>query len=60
LIAAVQISDDIEAHLIIEVDGNNREILMSEMEAISEMLTQYDTGEIYFAMMHSKKMSCGN
>src|SRR5436190_3923545 len=46
---AVQISDDIEAHLIIEVDGNNMEILMSEMEAISEMLTQYDTGEIYFA-----------
>jgi len=47
--SAVQISDDIEAHLIIEVDGNNMEILMSEMEAISEMLTQYDTGEIYFA-----------
>src|SRR5688572_19857417 len=47
--SAVQLSDDIEAHLIIEVDGNNMEILMSEMEAISEMLTQYDTGEIYFA-----------
>jgi len=46
---AVQITDDIEAHLIIEVDGNNLDILMSEMEAISEMLTQYDTGEIYFA-----------
>jgi len=47
--SAVQISDDTEAHLIIEVDGNNMEILMNEMEAISEMLTQYDTGEIYFA-----------
>jgi len=47
--SAVQLSDDIEAHLIIEVDGNNMEILMSEMEAISEMLAQYDTGEIYFA-----------
>lgn len=47
--AAVPIHDDIEAHLIIEVDGNNNEILMGEMEAISEMLTQYDTGEIYFA-----------
>jgi len=47
--SAVQISDDTEAHLIIEVDGNNMEILMSEMEAISEMLTKYDTGEIYFA-----------
>ena len=47
--SAVPITDDTEAHLIIEVDGNNRDILMSEMEAISEMLTQYDTGEIYFA-----------
>jgi len=46
---AVQLSNDIEAHLIIEVDGNNMEVLMSEMEAISEMLAQYDTGEIYFA-----------
>ena len=46
---AVPINDDIEAHLIIEVDGNNMEILMSEMEAISEMLTQYEVGEIYFA-----------
>jgi glycolate oxidase len=47
--SSVQLSDDIEAHLIIEVDGNNMEILVSEMEAISEMLSQYDTGEIYFA-----------
>jgi glycolate oxidase len=47
--SAVQVTDDIEAHLIIEVDGNNLDILMSEMEAISEMLMQYDIGEIYFA-----------
>jgi glycolate oxidase len=47
--SAVQLSDDIEAHLIIEVDGNNMDVLMSEMEAIGEMLIQYDIGEIYFA-----------
>lgn len=47
--SAVQVTDDIEAHLIIEVDGNNMDVLMSEMEAISEMLTQYDIGEVYFA-----------
>ena len=46
---AVQVTDDIEAHLIIEVDGNNMDVLMSEMEAIGEMLTQYDIGEVYFA-----------
>jgi glycolate oxidase len=47
--SAVSITDDIEAHLIIEVDGNNLDVLMGEMEAIGEMLTQYDIGEIYFA-----------
>ncbi|HWJ25284.1 MAG TPA: FAD-binding oxidoreductase, partial [Flavisolibacter sp.] len=46
---AVPITDDTEAHLIIEVDGNHLETLMSEMEAISELLMQYDAGEIYFA-----------
>ena len=47
--SAVQISDDIEAHLIIEVDGNNTDVLMSDMEAISNLLQQYEIGEIYFA-----------
>jgi glycolate oxidase len=47
--SAVQVTDDIEAHLIIEVDGNNMDVLMGEMEAIGEMLSQYDIGEIYFA-----------
>lgn len=46
---AVPITDDTEAHLIIEVDGNHMDTLMSEMEAISELLMQYDAGEIYFA-----------
>ncbi len=46
---AVPLTDDTAAHLIIEVDGNHMETLMTEMEAISEVLTQYDCGEIYFA-----------
>ena len=46
---AVPITDDTAAHLIIEVDGNHLETLMQEMEAISELLAQYDCGEIYFA-----------
>lgn len=46
---AIPITDDTEAHLIIEVDGNNMEVLMGEMEAIGNLLTQYDIGEIYFA-----------
>jgi glycolate oxidase len=46
---AVPVTDDTAAHLIIEVDGNNMEVLMGEMEAIGNLLTQYDIGEIYFA-----------
>jgi len=46
---AVPLTEDTAAHLIIEVDGNHLETLMQEMEAISELLGQYDCGEIYFA-----------
>jgi glycolate oxidase len=47
--SAVPVSDDIVAHLLIEVDGNDMDVLMKDMEAIGDLLTQYDTGEIYFA-----------
>src|SRR5687767_9422184 len=46
---AVPVSDDIAAHLLIEVDGNNLDVLMSDMESISELLMQFDAGEIFFA-----------
>ncbi len=46
---AVPVTDDTAAHLIIEVDGNDMDVLMKEMEAIGELLAQYDIGEIYFA-----------
>ena len=38
-----------EAHLIIEVDGNHQETLMKEMEAISELLVEFDCGDVFFA-----------
>lgn len=47
--SAVAVTDDVEAHLIIEVDGNHLDILMKEMEEIGELLTRFDCGEIYFA-----------
>ncbi len=47
--SAVTVTDDVEAHLIIEVDGNHLDTLMKEMEAIGELLTAFDCGEIYFA-----------
>ncbi|MEO5650262.1 MAG: FAD-linked oxidase C-terminal domain-containing protein [Ginsengibacter sp.] len=52
---AVPVTDEMEAHLIIEVDGNHLDTLMLEMEAISELLLQYDCGEIYFADDNAQK-----
>ena len=46
---AIPITDDLTAHLIIEVDGNNLDVLMNEMEAISEVLSNFEVGELYFA-----------
>lgn len=46
---AVPVTDTIAAHLIVEVDGNNVDVLMSEMESISEVLTQFGAGEVFFA-----------
>ena len=45
----VPVTDDMEAHLIIEVDGNHVDTLMSEMEAIAQLLLQYDCGDAFFA-----------
>ena len=47
--SVVPVTDDMEAHLLIEVDGNHMELLMTEMEAISNLLTAFDAGEAYFA-----------
>lgn len=45
----VPIEEDIKAHLLIEVDGNDMDVLMKEMEGISEIVMQYDCSEILFA-----------
>lgn len=51
----IPVTDDIAAHLIIETDGNNLDVMMNEMETISELLTQYDIGEIFFADDNNQK-----
>ena len=45
----VPVSDEMEAHLIIELDGNHQEILMTEMEEIASLLSGYNCGELFFA-----------
>lgn len=45
----VPVTDEMEGHLIIEVDGNNMDVLMQEMEAIAELMSSFDAGDILFA-----------
>ncbi len=47
--SSVPVTDEVEAHLIIEVDGNNPDVLMQQMEAIATLMEDYEAGEIYFA-----------
>ncbi len=46
---AIPITEDLAAHLIIEVDGNDIDVLMKDMEAIAEVLANFEVGELYFA-----------
>ncbi|MEO5684256.1 MAG: FAD-linked oxidase C-terminal domain-containing protein [Chitinophagaceae bacterium] len=46
---AVPLMDDTAAQLIIEVDGNNMDVLMADMEAIGALLMEYEAGELFFA-----------
>ncbi|HEU4901347.1 MAG TPA: FAD-linked oxidase C-terminal domain-containing protein [Flavisolibacter sp.] len=45
----VPLDEETQAHLLIEVDGNDMDVLMKEMEGISEVVVRYDCGEILFA-----------
>jgi glycolate oxidase len=47
--SVVPVTDEMAAHLIIELDGNHLETLMNEMEAIANLLTDFDCGEVFFA-----------
>jgi glycolate oxidase len=47
--STIPVTDEMEAHLIIEVDGNNMDVLMQDMEAIATLLENFGAGEIYFA-----------
>ncbi len=45
----IPVHDNIEAHLLIEVDGNYMEILQNEMESIATLLNTFGAEEIFFA-----------
>ena len=50
-----EIKEDIEAYLLLEVDGNDMEVMMKECEAISEVLYSYDSSDVLFAQSSVEK-----
>ena len=53
--STVKIEDGVQAHLLIEVDGNNMDVLMQDMEGIAAIVTNFESGEILFAENEQQK-----
>jgi len=52
---SIQIGDNHAAHLLIEVDGFNADVLMEDCAKIMEVLEQFETDEILFAESQAQK-----
>jgi glycolate oxidase len=51
----VNVNDSVQAHLLIEVDGNYPEILMLEAEKIMTVVEQFEIDEVLFADTEDQK-----
>lgn len=51
----VQVKEDVQAHLLIEVDGNYPEILMLEAEKIMVVVEEFEIDEVLFADTEDQK-----
>jgi glycolate oxidase len=51
----MDIDSKVQAHLLIEVDGNNLDILFDECEKISNIMYEYESGEILLADSKEQK-----
>lgn len=52
---SIKIKDEVQAHLLIEVDGNYPDILFQEAEKITSVLEHYEIDEILFADTEDQK-----
>ncbi|WP_396191542.1 FAD-binding oxidoreductase [Flavobacterium sp.] len=52
---SVNVKDEVQAHLLIEVDGNYPDILFSEAEKIMTVLEQFEIDEVLFADTEDEK-----
>jgi glycolate oxidase len=52
---SLPVAENHEAHLLIEVDGFDTELLMKDCERIMEVLEQFETDEVLFAESQAQK-----
>ena len=52
---SMEIDDSVKAHLLVEVDGNNLDLLYKDCERISEVMQNFDCGDILLADSISQK-----
>lgn len=45
----VQVPDEVQAHLLVEVDGNDMDLLYKDAERIAEVMQQHNAGDVLFA-----------
>jgi glycolate oxidase len=52
---SIKIDDSTQAHLLIEIDGTNMDIIYQECEKVAEVLEQFECGEILLADNEAQK-----
>jgi glycolate oxidase len=53
----IEIKDEVQAHLLIELDGNDLEPMMKDAEKISEIMSLFEGDEILFADTEEQKQN---
>ncbi len=51
----IEIEEDVEAHLLIELDGNDTDQMAKDAEVIYDLLQEYDCAEVLFADSEAQK-----
>lgn len=52
---SIQIPDEVQAHLLVEVDGNDESVLINDCEQIMLLMEHFGAGEILFADNQAQK-----
>ena len=52
---SIKISNNVQAHLLVEVDGNHQEVLMQDCETIMKVVEDFECGDILFADSQAQK-----